>query len=66
MMINYFKNNGIIKTLDLYRIYKQRSKGSNSIFYDKGGYNIIMCYHYNTYIWYFRFGSLIKQSVNYI
>ena len=40
MIINYFKNNGIIKTMDLYKIYKLRSKGSNSIFYDKGGYSI--------------------------
>ena len=40
MIINFLKNKGIINTLDLHRVYKLRSKGSNSIFCEKGGYTI--------------------------
>lgn len=40
MIVNYFKKNGLSKTLDLYKVYKLKYKSSNAIFYDKGGYSI--------------------------
>ncbi len=40
MIINYFKQNGLSQTLNLYKIYKLWSNSSNAIFYEKGGYSI--------------------------
>ena len=40
MVINYFKQNGLSQTLNLYKLYKLWSKSPNAIFYDKGGYSI--------------------------
>ena len=40
LFLNYYKKNGLMNSLDLYKLYNLWIKGSNGHLYDKGGYSL--------------------------